>query len=472
MQCSARLRTTRARILACVLVLAGCEAADESRTAAPAQSEAGDETQAGAPTPDSYPLAYLFSPAVRRKTGPGNWRRARGPVAPADASPEQKAEFERLGALGYVTGSRKVRQEGVTVRGDPAGSGLNFYASGHGPEAVLVDMDGRELHRWRYPFDRAFPGAESSRSANLGAQWWCDAQPFENGDLLAIFSYEGLVKLNAQSELIWASDLRAHHAFAVLPDGSIYVLTAEDHVLPRLDPERSILEDFVTLLDAEGNVEQSFSLIEAFEGTEFDWIFDLPAPDSFGSDIFHTNALEWLDGRIADRHSAFREGNLLVSICTKGTIAVVDPRTEKVVWAHRGGWGCQHHPQVLDSGTILLFDNTGLGEESRVLEIDPGSKQVVWEYRGTPEQPFYSRLIGAAQRLPNSHTLITESEGGRAFEVTPDKEIVWEFFTPHRAGEEREFIATLCRVKRLPAGFGVAWWREPGPAAGSDTRSE
>ena len=43
---------------------------------------------------------------------------------------------------------------------------------------------------------------------------------------------------------------------------------------------------------------------------------------------------------------------------------------------------------------------------------------------------FFSELCGTCQRLPNGNTLITESTRGRAFEVTPDKEIVWEFVSP------------------------------------------
>ena len=43
---------------------------------------------------------------------------------------------------------------------------------------------------------------------------------------------------------------------------------------------------------------------------------------------------------------------------------------------------------------------------------------------------FYSQLISAAQRLPNGNTLITEGCFCRLFEVTPEKEIVWEYRAP------------------------------------------
>jgi hypothetical protein len=46
---------------------------------------------------------------------------------------------------------------------------------------------------------------------------------------------------------------------------------------------------------------------------------------------------------------------------------------------------------------------------------------------------------------------------GRAFEVTPEKEIVWEFYNTHRAGEHNELIATLFDVVRIPQDFPTDW---------------
>ena len=48
----------------------------------------------------------------------------------------------------------------------------------------------------------------------------------------------------------------------------------------------------------------------------------------------------------------------------------------------------------------------------------------------TNNTTFYSQLISAAQRLPNGNTLITEGCFCRLFEVTPEKEIVWEYRAP------------------------------------------
>ena len=52
--------------------------------------------------------------------------------------------------------------------------------------------------------------------------------------------------------------------------------------------------------------------------------------------------------------------------------------------------------------------------------------------------------------LPNGDTLVTDSEGGRAFEVTAAGEVVWRFDSPHRAPDRPELVATLFEVLRVP----------------------
>ncbi len=42
-------------------------------------------------------------------------------------------------------------------------------------------------------------------------------------------------------------------------------------------------------------------------------------------------------------------------------------------------------------------------------------------------------------------------------EVTPDGDVVWEFRSPHRAGERGEYVATLFELARLPEGFPLGW---------------
>ncbi len=371
--------------------------------------------------------------------------------------------IEQLKAIGYLRGSREELQSGVTIH-DPARAfpGYNLYSSGHAPEAVLMDMQGGVVHRWRFAYEDAFRPLETP---NENAAWWRRVVAYPNGDLLAIYEGLGLIKLDKNSKLLWKSNLDAHHDLEVQPHGEIYVLTRKAHVVPRIDRERPILEDFITVLDHRGRFRNEWSLLEAFEGTRFADVID-PKLASANGDLFHTNTIAVLPGFGSQHDLAFRRDNLLVSMNRLGVVAVVSPRNGKVVWARRTAPVGQHDPKLLPNGNMLLFTNHMDGVESVVEEFHPKTGEVVWSYRGSAENPFYSKYLGAAERLPNGNTLITESEGGRAFEVTSTGEIVWEFYNPHRAGSEgpgAEFIATLPEVVRLPEGIPLRW--ATGPAA-------
>jgi hypothetical protein len=100
---------------------------------------------------------------------------------------------------------------------------------------------------------------------------------------------------------------------------------------------------------------------------------------------------------------------------------------------------------------MLVFDNRGRGqvEATKIVEFDPFTLDVAWVYHGDAGKGLYSRTMGACRRLPNGNTLISESNYGRAVEVTPDRKIAWEFVSPHRAGETDELIATLFQVRRI-----------------------
>jgi hypothetical protein len=83
---------------------------------------------------------------------------------------------------------------------------------------------------------------------------------------------------------------------------------------------------------------------------------------------------------------------------------------------------------------------------SRVLEFDPGTHRIPWSYGGSREQPFESNVRSEQRRLPNGNTLVTESDGGRLFEVTRQGEIVWEYINPVRADGR---IPIVCRGQRF-----------------------
>jgi hypothetical protein len=360
----------------------------------------------------------------------------------------QQKEIEKLASIGYLAGTRKGLALGGVSRYDAelAFDGVNLYCSGHGPEAILMDMEGRVLHSWRKSFDEAFPDSPPPAVDSLStSHWWRRVHLYPNGDLLAIFDGLGLIKIDANSKLLWAARNESHHDLEVGENGEIYVLTRTAHMIPDIDERRPILEDFITVLGPDGVEIRRYSVLDALRNSDFSTLLERSPGHG---DLLHTNTLEILDGRHQGRSPLFKKGNVLISIPKLDTVAIVDLEVNRVVWALTGLFRFQHDPTFLDNGNVLIFDNGS--EQSRVLEVNPLTQEVAWVYAGDTEESLYSEFCGASSRLPNGNTLITESEGGRAFEVTRDHRIVWEFRTPHQAGENGEFIASLMELKRLP----------------------
>ena len=83
---------------------------------------------------------------------------------------------------------------------------------------------------------------------------------------------------------------------------------------------------------------------------------------------------------------------------------------------------------LLDNGHLLLRTQGAGGPpsendpENAILELD-WDGNLVWAYRNPMVHHDF-------ERLPNGNTLICEGAPGRLFEVTPDKEIVWEYINP------------------------------------------
>lgn len=395
----------------------------------------------------------IFSSESDRITE-GYWHVARNNIKNDGLTEEQKEALAKVTALPYLKGYNPAPDvKNVTVYDREATQdGFNLVISGHGPEASLIDMEGNVLHKWRKEFDQVWPDFRDDLDRNeLYQTFWRRAHVYNNGDLLAIFRDFGLIKLDKNSELLWAYDGRCHHDLFVKDNGDIYVLSRQVGKNPRLKlqswrADEPYWEDFIVVLNSRGVEKKKVSMLDCFLDSDYAPMLE---HIKVTENILHTNAIMLIDAPLADKHPIFNEGQILVSFREIHTIAVIDLEQEKVTWALTGMWNYQHEPSLLANGDLLLFDNRGNNRISKIIELNPLTQEVVWIYKGTQTKKFFSATAGTTQRLANGNTLITESNNGRAFEVTPSGKIVWEFFNPNRTGENNELIAALYDVVRL-----------------------
>lgn len=296
-------------------------------------------------------------------------------------------------------------------------------------DGCLIDREGRTLKEWRNRYlGLLLPDGRYAAQASYESRKW------------GLFTWD--------DKPVWEMDLPIHHDMVLTPHGTLLTLTKEMHPYKGREVDFCVIVEF----DLEGRELTRWSTwdhlqeIQKFhQPLELDRpkIFFLPEParrkesTPWGGhyDYYRLNSIQVLpDTPLGKQDARFQSGNWLISFRHGSMMFILDRETRAIVWKCiasdiEGGIEGQHAPTLLANGRILLFDNGRYRGGSRVIEIDPVTLKIVWEYRA---DGFYTLSQGYVQRLPNGNTLVTESERGRVFEVTPEKRIVWEYYHPER----------------------------------------
>lgn len=396
---------------------------------------------------EEEPFIGLFGPA-RSSTG-----------ADDSLTDLEREHLEIIRDLGYLSGYEEAPiEEGVVLYDTTqAFNGYNIIISGHGPGVVLVDMEGEVVHEWYNPEVTLYGLWPDAQDQTIPMTFWRRAYLGENGELTVMIQSGGVVRVDRESNVIWQSDfLGCHHDIDRDQNGNTYTIGRYIHENPDYFPDKQIAEDYIVVLDSVGRQIQKLSTLDVLANSHYAPLLRR-MPD--GGDVLHCNTIEYIrpDMLPEDYSGPLRPNTVLLSHRAIDVVCAVDLQEESVYWAESDLWHMQHQPTVMPNGTMMVFDNQGMEERSTVLQFDPATDDVTWFYRGTEEEPFYSVGSGSCHRLPNANTLIAESMEGRAFEVNPEKEIVWEFYNPHRAGDDLELIATLFDVVRVPPENVDSW---------------
>lgn len=250
--------------------------------------------------------------------------------------------------------------------------------------------------------------------------------------------------------------------------------------------DKQLLDDVFIEVDWDGNIVWEWHASKHFNELSFseaakNVLFRNPnqhfTKNGELGDWLHINSMstlgpnKWYDAG----DNRFKPENIIWDAREANIMAIIDKESGKIVWQIGPDFSVnkelrligqiigQHHCHMIPKGlpgegNILLFDNGGwagyglpdrmskdgtkvdIRDHSRVLEINPVTLELEWGFIASDEKvgmmpmvtntAFYSQLISSAQRLPNGNTLITEGCFCRVFEVTPEKEIVWEYRAP------------------------------------------
>lgn len=296
-----------------------------------------------------------------------------------------------------------------------------------------------------------------------------DIEPLPNGNILMI-AWENKTKQEAiaagcNPKLVSIfNGLWLDYIIEVEPNGShggniIWEWHAWDHLIQDYDPTKNnsgTITDHPELIDINGP-----------EGFPDSSLITLP-------DLIHMNSIDYNE----------KFDQILVTATYYGEIWVIDHSTTTLEAAgHSGGnggkggdllyrWG---NPQAYQAGlpedqklyrphdarwitsgcpgegNILVFNNgdrkqynikyssvdeiVSPVDEQGIYKYTPGfpyePQDPIWIYTAQYPPDFFSSYLSGAQRLPSGNTLICNGVQGTFFEVTPEKETIWEYTNPY-----------------------------------------
>ena len=283
-----------------------------------------------------------------------------------------------------------------------------------------------------------------------------DVEWMSNGNILILgwerHSYEEAIALgktpNTTGNDVWCTQITE-----ISPNGNYggevaWQWSAWDHIVQDTDES---LPNFAVISEEPRRFNINYTVNNGTNGLSPDWMHSnsisynesldqIMISSSKFSEIFivdHSTNTEEASGPAGDL--LWRYGNPIVY--DRGT---VDDR--KLFHQHNAHWISEG---LVGEGNVLVFNNgrnrpggNATSVEELVLpEIENGTYPIeeslpfspetyTWRYPENLTGEFYAQNVSGAERQPNGNTLIANGKSGYAFEINPDKEIVFSYVNP------------------------------------------
>lgn len=259
---------------------------------------------------------------------------------------------------------------------------------------------------------------------------------FDDGSIVFNFEHCGLARVDSEGKLIWKLPMSTDHS-VYFDDSIIWVCAQKYHYKPiQYYPNYipPIIEPFVLKISTEGEILEELSILELLRKNNLEGLlYNIHLSNEntkLSWDILHLNDVEPFPQKMEPGFFAYHD--VMISLRNINTIIVYNDSTKIVKDVTIGGFVRQHDPDFIDGNQISIFDNYNIGstdhnKQSRILIKSYVTNQIREFYKGTDVNPFNTIIMGKHQWLENGNLLITDSMNGRAFEINPKKEIVWEF---------------------------------------------
>jgi len=455
-------RTVWILLLAALLALGGCQdsgTSNDNAAQTPAEATADIESTDAASTDDSM----------------------------GDEAQPPPRNFARLG-----------EQRGLLSRADAATPGYVFFNPLLSDTTYLVNLDGQVVHAWTSRFGIS-GGIYLKDNGNLMRAGADPAAPvFGGGGQGGWFE-----ELTWDGDVVWefhfvSEQYRPHHDFAIKPNGNIQPKgdnDAEivwqwhlwDHVVQQVDESLDnygVVAQHPELLDINAaQLAKPVTQEELDQQRAAGFAVSNATVDNRGSDLFHTNAINYnaeleliavslpgldevfvIDNSTSTAEAATgtggrwgKGGDILYRWGNPANYGRGQDADRMLGGQHDVSWVSNESRETV---SLLIFNNMVPGADpgqSAVYEIELplteagfelsddaayGPAEPAWRYITEDPMAFFSPFISGAQRLNNGNVLVTEGASGRFFEVDRNGNIAWNYMTPY-SGDLRNPDGTM-----------------------------
>jgi hypothetical protein len=287
-----------------------------------------------------------------------------------------------------------------------------------------------------------------------------DIEPLPNGNILMISweinSYTESIDAGRNPNILPVGGLWSDHIIEVKPisptSGEIvWEWHVWDHLIQNYDPSKEnygVISDHPELIDINYGNERI---------SDWNHINSIDYHETYDQILLSVNAFNeiWVIDHSTTTEEAANHtgglygkgGDILYRWGNPQTYGHGQSSDQYFYSQHDAQWIQTDHP---GENNILVFNN-GVGrptfDYSSVDEIEPPINQQgyytytpgipydpiapIWTYTSEDPTNLFALIISGAQRLPNGNTLICDGPKGRFFEVTPSKNIIWEYSNPY-----------------------------------------
>ena len=317
-----------------------------------------------------------------------------------------------------------------------------FWGGGIGGRVEIMDWNGTDVWWFEYttsqhclhhdvkllPNGNILMIAWEYKSASEAIARGRNPNTLPHGELWPDHLIEVAPNISSGGTIVWEWHLWDHLIQDFDPTKENYGIVQEHPELVDINYGGRVLADWTHTNSVDYNAEYDQILLSVLSFDEI-WIID------------HSTTTQEAAGHTDGRYG--KGGDLLYRWGNPLTYRIGGESDQKLFHQHDAEW---IKPGLPGQGNILIFNN-GLerpdGDYSSVEEISPpmesdgtynrsagfafGPTGSAWNYTAENPSDFFAINLGSAQRLPNGNTLICNGPQGRFFEITNEKEVVWEY---------------------------------------------